>query len=127
MSKTRVKPYPKHLRRLMTEKTKNLTQARTVSDLGMEELAVHLWNSAAGHEERIAPMLETLDRHLEAALHRVSAANCYQKGGDLSRAANLYRAALAGPLSEQTRQDVQGMLAACLRQLARSSVTAALS
>jgi hypothetical protein len=111
----------------MAEKTKILTQARTCSDLDMEELAVQLWNSAAAHEERIAPMLETLDRHLEAALHRVSAANCYQKGGELSRAANLYRAALAGPLTEQTNQEVQGMLAACLRQLARSSMTAALS
>jgi hypothetical protein len=63
--------------------------------------------------------LETLDRYREAALHRVSAASCYQKAGELGRAANLFRAALAGSLKEETSQEVQGMLSACLKKLAR--------
>jgi hypothetical protein len=35
--------------------------------------------SAAAYEERIAPLLDTLGRELEAAVHRISAASCYQK------------------------------------------------
>jgi hypothetical protein len=50
---------------------------------------------------------------LEAAVHRISAASCYQKAGDPSRATNLYRAALAGPLRAVTRRDVEEMLAEC--------------
>jgi hypothetical protein len=127
MSRSHPRAYPKRLKELMGKKSRILTQARTCSDLGMEELASDLWNTAAAHEERIAPLLETLDRHLEAALHRVSAASCYQKGGDLSRAVNLYRAALAGPVTAQTRREVESMLAACVRDLARLPVSAALA
>ena len=42
------------------------------------------------------------------------AASCYEKTGDLSRAVNLYRAALSGPLREDTQQDVENMLNVCL-------------
>ena len=53
-------------------------------------------------------------------MHRVSAASCYQKSGDPSRATNMYRAALAGPLRAVTRQEVEAMLAECLALLSRS-------
>ena len=55
----------------------------------------------------IAPLLDVIGRDAEAALHRVSAAGCFAKSGELSRAANLYRAALAGPLSDAARADVE--------------------
>jgi hypothetical protein len=55
-----------------------------------------------------------------AAVHRVSAASCYQQAGDPSRATNLYRAALAGPLRAVTRKDVERMLAECLAHLTGS-------
>ena len=58
---------------------------------------------------------------MEAVVHRMSAASCYEKAGDASRAVNLYQAALAGPLREVTRKEVQGMLAACLARLKASS------
>src|SRR5262249_9066287 len=88
--------------------------------MGLSETAQPLWASAASYEERIAPLLDALGRDLEAAIHRISAASCYQKAGDLSRAANLFRAALAGPLRETTRPRVQQMLSDCLAQLTRS-------
>ena len=47
-------------------------------------------------------------------MHRISAASCYEKAGDASRAVNLYRAALSGPLREDTREEVESMLNACL-------------
>ena len=88
----------------------------------MTEMAQPLWLSAATYEEHIAPMLDALGRELEGAIHRISAASCYEKAGDPSRAVNLYRAALSGPLREDTREDVENMLNACLATLNRQPV-----
>jgi hypothetical protein len=40
----------------------------------------------------------------------------------LSRAADLYRAARAGPLRANMRRDVEPMLAGCVEELSRKSV-----
>ena len=98
-----------------------LSKAHVFSEVGMLETAQPLWMSAAAYEESIAPLLDSLGRELEAAVHRVSAASCYQKAGDLIRAVNLYHAALAGPLRDDTRQEVDKMLADCLSQLTHQS------
>jgi hypothetical protein len=121
MTKPKVKAYPKLVRELMAKKTTILSKAQMLSDMGMSETALALWSSAGSYEERLAPLLEAVGRELEAAVHRISAASCYRRAGELSRAANLYRAALAGPLREDTREDVQEMLADCLKRLAISS------
>ena len=68
-------------------------------------------------KKHIAPILDALGRELEGAVHRISAASCYEKAGDPSKAVNLYRAALAGPLRDDTRQEVENMLSACLVEL----------
>jgi tetratricopeptide (TPR) repeat protein len=122
MAKPKTKPYPQHVVDLMAEKTAVLSKARALADLGMPETAVPLWASAASYEERLAPLLEALGREQEAAVHRVSAASCYQKAGEFSRAANLYRAALAGPLRDGTRDEVLRMLADCLAELAAAAI-----
>jgi hypothetical protein len=80
-----------------------------------------LWASAASLQERIAPLLDADGEPLEAAVYRMSAASCYEKAGDLTRAANLFQAALAGPLRAVTRKEVEGMLAACLAHLKAES------
>ena len=108
----------------MGEKSTVLSKAHALAQMGMAETALPLWESAAGYEERLAPLLEALGRNREAAIHRISAASCYQRAGDLSRAANLYRAALAGPLPKKARQEVQEMLADCLSQLTRAASNA---
>src|SRR5438105_9478697 len=97
-----------------------LSQAQALTTMGMQQSAQALWASAAALEERIAPLLDASGDDLEAAVHRISAASCYEKAGDPSRAANLYRAALAGPLRAVTRQEVEGLLAECLAQLKES-------
>ena len=102
---------------LLAEKSAVLSKAQALTAMGMALTAQPLWASAASLEERIAPLLEAHGDDLEAAVHRISAASCYEKAGDASRAANLYRAALAGPLAEVTRSEVLGMLAACLARL----------
>ena len=120
-AKAKAKPYPPSLLELMASKTAILLKARTFADMGMAETAQPIWTAAASCEERIAPLLDALGRHLEAAASRISAASCYQKGGDLSRAVNLYQAALAAPLRPNTRRDVESMLAGCLDELSRTA------
>jgi len=114
MSNPKTKPYTKTLKETMRRKSEILSKAQAFWEVGMTETAQPLWLSAATYEEHIAPMLDALGRELEGALHRISAASCYEKAGDPSRAVNLYRAALSGPLREDTRQEVEDMLRACL-------------
>src|SRR5262245_41847331 len=71
------RPYPKRLKELMGEKTTVLSKAQALSDIGMAEMALPLWETAASFEERIAPLLEAVGRDLEAAVHRISGASCY--------------------------------------------------
>ncbi len=121
MPKTKVRPYPQSLLERMAETSGHIMKARALVALGMPELAETAWLAAAAGEEQTAPRLETLDREQEAAVHRISAASCYQHAGELARAINLYRAALAGPLPEHTRKEAEHSLAACLARLARSA------
>jgi hypothetical protein len=99
---------------LMAEKSAVLSQVQALATMGMAQTAQPLWASAGSLEGRIAPLLDAQGDDLEAAVHRISAASCYEKAGDLSRATNLFRAALGGPLREVTRREVERMLAACL-------------
>jgi len=105
----------------MTETSGVILKARALVALGMPELALSAWSAAAAGEEQVAPRLETLDRAQEAAVHRLSAASCYEHAGELARAINLYRAALAGPLPEHTRKETEQLLAACLARFARTA------
>lgn len=117
MQTPKTKPYTKTLTEMMKQKSEILSKAQTLSDVGISETAQSLWLTAADYEEHIAPMLDVLGRELEASIHRISAASCYEKAGELSQAVNLYRAALSGPLHNDTRQDVENMLHSCLVEL----------
>ncbi len=114
MHNSKTKPYTKTLKGTMHRKSEILSKAQAFWEIGMTETAQPLWLSAANYEEHIAPMLDALGRELEGAIHRISAASCYEKAGDPCRAVNLYRAALSGPLRDDTRQEVENLLSACL-------------
>jgi hypothetical protein len=105
---------------LIAEKSAVLSKAQAFAERGMSETAGPLWLSAASYEERVAPLLEALGHDLEAALHRASAAGCCRGAGDPARAANLDRAALAGPLLDTTRKEIEQLLAECVQEVARS-------
>ena len=122
MSASKTKPYTKTLKAMMRRKSEILSKAQVFAEIDMKETAQPIWLSAAGYEERIAPMLDVLGRELEGAVHRISAASCYEKAGDPSRAVNLYRAALSGPLHDDTRREIENMLSRCLVALNRLSV-----
>lgn len=104
----------------MAEKSAILSKAQALATMGMPETAQPLWASAATYEERIGSVLDANGEALEAAVHRISAASCYLKAGDPSRASSLFRAALSGPLRDGTRKEVEEMLADCLALLADS-------
>lgn len=125
MPKAKTKAYSQFILDLMAKKTAVLSKAQTLMEMGMPQTVIPLWIAAGSYEERLAPLLEARGRDQEAAVHRISAASCYQKAGEPSRAANLYRAALAGPISEKTRQEVEEMLADCLAELTRSPIHSA--
>src|SRR5437016_3568033 len=111
MAKATAKPSSRRVDELMAEKSAILSKAQAFTAMGLSGTATPLWASAAACEERIASMLDARREDIEATAHRISAGSCYQKAGDPSRAINLYRAALAGPLHGDTRKDVERMLA----------------
>jgi hypothetical protein len=117
--------YPAQLRELMAEKSRLLMQAQTFTDMALDQTAKPMWASAGSLEERIAPWLEAIGYTAEASLHRISAASCFEQAEQFGRAVNLYRAALAGPLPPAREQEVQGMLANCLKRLANAERRAA--
>jgi hypothetical protein len=121
MGRAKAKPSVSLIDELIAEKSFVLSKAQAFATMGMTEMVQPLWASAASFEERIASLLDAHGEDLEAAVHRISAASCYEKAGDPSRAVNLYRAALAGPLREVTRKEVKGMLEGCLARLKASS------
>lgn len=122
MTIRKTKPYTKVLKETMLRKSEILSKAQAFWEIGMKETAQPLWLSAANYKEHIAPMLDALGRELEGAIHRISAASCYEKAGDTSRAVNLCRAALSGPLRDGTRREVENMLGVCLAELSDQSV-----
>ena len=120
MSKPKEKPYGPALEKLLSEKTKVLSQAQAFVQMGMAQTAQPLWQMAGSLEERIAPRLDAIGRSREAALHRISAATCYRNAGELSQATNLFQAALAGPLNDASRADIEQLLDECLGELTTS-------
>ena len=121
MPKPKTRKYPQFILDLMAEKTYVLSKAQAFTDLGIAEVTQALWSHAAAKEEHLSSLLDAQGLELEAAVHRISAASCYRKAGELGRAVNLFRAALAGPLRDHTRRDVEAMLTECLRDLTRST------
>jgi hypothetical protein len=121
MAKAKAKRTLPLVEELMAESSAVLSKAQALTTIGMAQTAQPLWGSAAALQERIAPLLDADGDALEAAVYRMSAASCYEKAGDPSRAVNLYQAALAGPLRAVTRKEVEGMLAACLARLKAAS------
>jgi hypothetical protein len=117
MAKAKAETAARQVEELLAKKAGILSKAQALATLGLPETAQPVWATAAAYEERIAALLDAGGDGLEAAVHRISAASCYQKSGDPSRAVNLYRAALAGPLRDVTRTEVEAMLAECLKFL----------
>ena len=102
------------LERFLDEASWLLSHAQALADYGRPEEAAAEWARAANAEEQVACLLEADGQEQEAAIHRVSAASCQEKLGQLARAVTLLRAALSAPLSEEYRARVERQRARCL-------------
>lgn len=123
MPKRKASLYPPPVQHLIEEKSVVLSKAQAFAALGMTDMARTLWALAAEQEARLAALLESVGHDRQAAVHRLSGANCSRHAGDLFGAVNLYRAALGGPLLKHTRQEVEQQLAECLADLSRATVS----
>lgn len=93
-----------------------LSHAESLADYGREEEAAAELARAAGCEEQVASLLDAADREMEAVVHRVSAASCYEQLRQYPRAVTLLRAALSAELSDDYQRQVEKQLARCLAQ-----------
>jgi hypothetical protein len=104
---------------LLEEASWLLSHAEALADYGRAEEAAAEWARAARCEEEAASLLDAAGREQEAAVHRVSAASCYERLGEGPRAVTLLRAALSAPLAEAYRREIQGQLSRLLAQAPR--------
>ncbi len=102
--------------KLLSETSWLLSHAQALSDYGRAEEAAAELLRAAACEEQVACLLEADGQELEASIHRMSAASCYQKLNQYTRAVTLLRAALSGPLPTNYQACVEQQLANCLLQ-----------
>jgi hypothetical protein len=100
--------------RMLGEASWLLSHAQALTDYGRQEEAAAEWARAATCEEQVACLLEFAEQELEAAIHRVSAASCYEKLGQYTRAVTLLHAALAIPLQADFRARVEQERIRCL-------------
>jgi hypothetical protein len=93
-----------------------LSHAQALADYGRREEAAAELARAALCEEQVACLLEADGQELEAAVHRVSAASCYEQLGQYARAVTLLRAALSAELRPSYRAEIERQRDRCLKQ-----------
>ena len=114
MSRSKVKSTVSPLDRLLGEASWLLSHAESLADYGRKDEATAELARAASCEEEVASLLDAAEREAEAAVHRVSAASCYEQLGQFSRAVTLLRAALSGPIRPEYRRKIERQLTHCL-------------
>src|SRR6266542_2805884 len=116
MPRSKGKPSTALIDQMLGEASWLLSHAQALTDYGrQEETAVELARAAAC-EEQVACLLDADAQELEAAIHRVSAASCYEKLRQHTRAVTLLRAAMSAPLYDDYRARVEQQLARCLAE-----------
>jgi hypothetical protein len=98
-----------------------LSHAQALTDYGRKDEASAELARAAVAEEQAACLLEAAGREEEAAIHRISAASCYEDLGQYARAVTFLRAALSIPLPADYRERVTGQLGRCLSKVQKES------
>jgi hypothetical protein len=105
------------LDKLLAEASWLLSHAEALGDYRRSQEAAQELERAAAVEDEVASLLDAARREGEAAIHRVSAASCFEQLGKPARALTLLRAALSADLPADYRQRVETQLA---RLLARA-------
>jgi hypothetical protein len=105
------------LERVLDEASWLLSHAQALADYGRSEEAAAELAQAASWEEKAACLLEADGQQREAAIHRVSAASCYEKLGQYARTVTLLGAALAADLPDDYRARVETQRARCVARV----------
>jgi hypothetical protein len=125
MSRPKGKPSAALIDQMLGEASWLLSHAEALGDYGRSEEEAAELARAASCEEQVAALLDADGQELDGAIHRVSAASCYEKLGQFVRAVTLLRAALSIPLRDNYRGRVEQILAHCLagaqKELGRAS------
>ena len=116
MDRPKVKLSEAALDKLLGEASWLLSHAQALADYGRTEEATAELARAARYEEQVACWLDAAGRAQEAAVHRVSAASCYEQLEEYTQAVTLLRAALSVPLTDDYRRNIEQRLAYCLAQ-----------
>ncbi len=116
MPRSKGKLAPSRIEEMLDEASWLLSHAQALADYRRPEEAASEYARAASCEEQVAGLLDADGQDLEAAIHRVSAASCYEKLGQYAQAVTLLRAALSAPLREDYRSRVEQLLKRCLAQ-----------
>src|SRR5437016_1899662 len=103
MPRSKGKPSAALLDQMLGEASWLLSHAQALSDYRRQEETATELARAATCEEQVACLLDADTQELEAAIHRVSAATCYEKLRQYTRAVTLLRAAMSAPLSGEYR------------------------
>lgn len=98
---------------LLGEASRLISHAEALNDQGNAEAGREVWLRAAQAEEEAACLLEMAGHEREAAVHRVSAASCYQQVDQPFRAITLLQAALASELPETYRERIAKQMRRC--------------
>jgi hypothetical protein len=91
-----------------------LSHAQALADYRRDGQAAAELARAATCEEQAACLLEAGSQEREAAIHRVSAASCWEKLGQYPRAVTLLRAALGAELPDDYRDRLEEQRRHCL-------------
>jgi hypothetical protein len=116
MPRTKRKSNTDLINKMLGEASWLLSHAQALTDYGRREEASAELVRAAGCEEQVACLLEADGQEREAAIHRVSAATCFEKLGQFTRTVTLLHAALSVSLPEDYRTRVEQQLASALNQ-----------
>ena len=116
MPRTKAKPSLTLIEKMLDEASWLLSHAQALDTYQRYDQAAEERAKAAICEEQVACLLEADGQPLEAAIHRVSSASCYEKLGQHTRAVTLLRAALSTELQDDYRARIEKLLARCLIQ-----------
>src|SRR5437899_11951176 len=107
MPRPKGKPSASLLEGMLDEASWLLSHAQALTDYGRQEEAAAELARAADCEEQVACLLEADGQEHEAAIHRVSAASCFEKLGRYARAVTLLHAALSVTLPADYRARIE--------------------
>ncbi len=105
------------LERVLDEASWLLSHAQALADYGRQAEATAELARAASWEEQAACLLAADAQERAAAIHRVSAAACYEKLGQYARTVTLLGAALAADLPDDYRARVEAQRVRCVARV----------